>query len=489
MIQDVYRKQLDAILFSVNQYSDDVLNSWIAKVESGWIEKVPGHTPKKIKNLLTFNSSLAAVFISDPPYGAANGAVFSLTDSSKERISAINETLSSGAENIRQLVEYKKDGFQKLQSLPYRDSANNDLRCLAFVVGDQPSQFSIAGLLVDPNIFIQEVVGPRLQIIAKDQFILSVFKKGSPASIYSTLARNGDTLKAEAHTKDLWLLPDFTIGIRANGASIQSLVDKRTTTNLILLLSLDAVLIVAVILVFRNVKHEVQLAQNKADFVSNVSHEIRTPLALISMFAETLEMGRVGSEEKKQEYYSIITKETHRLSGIVNKILSFSQIDANKKNLVFRIVDINTEVNGILKTYDFHLRSKGFGYTFIPGGEVSVQADGEAFAEAVINLIDNAMKYSPDKKFIEITSGIENEYGYVAVKDHGIGISKMDQKHIFDKFFRVSSGDLAKSLGTGLGLSLVKQLTEAQHGHVTVSSAPGKGSVFTLYFLLKKTES
>src|SRR6185295_10483770 len=106
------------------------------------------------------------------------------------------------------------------------------------------------------------------------------------------------------------------------GNTIQQLVAERTKTNLILLLSLDAILITAVILVFRNVKKEVQLAQNKADFVSNVSHEIRTPLALISMFAETLEMNRVNTEAKKHEYYNIISKEAQRLSGIVNKILN-----------------------------------------------------------------------------------------------------------------------------------------------------------------------
>ena len=244
------------------------------------------------------------------------------------------------------------------------------------------------------------------------------------------------------------------------------------------------ILIIAVILVFRNVKKEVQLAQNKADFVSNVSHEIRTPLALISMFAETLEMGRVKSEEKKQEYYGIISKETHRLSGIVNKILNFSQTEANKKTLNIESISLNKSIQDVLTTYDFHLKNKGFEYSFEKTDELFVKADKEAFVEIIINLIDNAIKYSEDKKRIEISTGLENTYGYVAVKDQGIGISSMDQKHIFDKFYRVSSGDLAKSKGTGLGLSLVKQLIEAQQGKITVSSSPGNGSLFTLYFPL-----
>ncbi|MBY0432777.1 MAG: HAMP domain-containing histidine kinase, partial [Cyclobacteriaceae bacterium] len=328
------------------------------------------------------------------------------------------------------------------------------------------------------------LVGPRLQAVAKDQFILSVFRKNQSAPIYSTLQADTTSAKTEALTKDFWLFPDYALGIRTQGTSLQALIRERTTTNLILLLALDVVLIIAVILVFRNVKKEVQLAQNKADFVSNVSHEIRTPLALISMFAETLEMGRVKSEEKKQEYYGIISKETHRLSGIVNKILNFSQTEANKKKLDILSIHLGNEVKEILATYDFHLRNKGFTHTFSENSTVWVDADKEAVVESVINLIDNAIKYSSAEKKIEISIDIENGFGTVAVKDHGVGISKMDQKHIFDKFYRVSSGNLAKSTGTGLGLSLVKQLMEAQKGKITVDSTEGKGSLFTLYFPL-----
>jgi two-component system, OmpR family, phosphate regulon sensor histidine kinase PhoR len=240
------------------------------------------------------------------------------------------------------------------------------------------------------------------------------------------------------------------------------------------------------VLVFRNLKKEVDLAQNKADFVSNVSHEIRTPLALISMFAETLEMDRLPSEEKKKEYYSIISKETQRLSGIVNKILNFSQTEANKKRFHLESLHIDTELNGILSTYQFHLRNKGFEYTYSPAGDVWIYADHEALTEIIINLIDNAIKYSDSDKRIEIDTGVEGIYGFIAVRDYGVGISQADQKHIFDKFYRVSSGNLAKSRGTGLGLSLVKQLIEAQAGKITVKSQPGKGSEFKIYFPLNK---
>ncbi len=485
MIQGIYTKQLEAILFSVNQYSDDIFNTWILKIENDLDETTGKDTiSAKLDRLLSYNSSLNSVFICDSVNGAPVLNFFSSRDSTANLLrTKVEKALPQSKELIQQLISYKRNGFQKVVRLTYSWEEREDLQCLIFITENKSRAFRIVGFMVDPELFVQDLVGPRLQVIARDQFILSVFDKSQTAPLYSTLSLDSLTA-SEALTKDFWQFPDYQLGIRTRGSSLQKLIDERTTTNLLLLISLDVILIIAVILVFRNVKKEVQLAQNKADFVSNVSHEIRTPLALISMFAETLEMGRVTSEEKKQEYYNIISKETHRLSGIVNKILNFSQTEANKKVLNIESIGLHKSIHEVLTTYDFHLKNKGFEYSFVETDELYVKADKEAFVEILINLIDNAMKYSEDRKRIEISTGRENSYGYVAVKDHGIGISSMDQKHIFDKFYRVSSGDLAKSKGTGLGLSLVKQLMEAQQGKITVSSAPGNGSLFTLYFPL-----
>ncbi len=228
-----------------------------------------------------------------------------------------------------------------------------------------------------------------------------------------------------------------------------------------------------------------ELAQIKSDFVSNVSHELRTPLALISMFAETLEMGRVKNDEKKQEYYNIISQETNRLSRIVNKILSFSKMEAGKRTYNFEQADINEIVYKVYETYKFHLENNGFKFNLIAGKDIpSIKADPEAISEAVINLIDNAVKYSDQNKEITITTGIEKENIFIEVKDNGIGISPDDQKKIFDKFYRVSTGLVHNSKGTGLGLSLVKHIVDAHKGKIELKSTPGKGSIFKLIFPL-----
>lgn len=482
VIEDIYKKQLETILFSVNQYSDDALSRWIAKIEIG-IERNEDSL-SVLQPLLSLNSSIHSVFLVDSAGERTTTHTFSLIKTRGDSLRLeIEGRLRQNTTQIQQLIKYKKSGFQKTEVSRYQGKADENFQLLFFIV-EGARGLRVAGLLIDPNAFIEDMVGPKLQTISKEQFILSAFDKSSGRLIYSTMQNDTVSLSSFPFSKDFWIFPDYAVGIRTQGASLKQIVRDRTNTNLVLLVGLDVVLIVALALAFRNVKKEVQLAQNKADFVSNVSHEIRTPLALISMFAETLEMGRLQSEEKKQEYYSIISKETHRLSGIVNKILNFSQTEAGKKTLHIETVNLATEMQQILKTYDFHLKNKGFEYQVTTTPELQVRADKQALIEMIINLIDNAIKYSATSRRIEITQGKEDHLGWIAIKDYGIGISKADQKHVFDKFYRVSSGNLAKSQGTGLGLSLVKQLIEQQNGKISVTSELGSGSTFKLFFPL-----
>lgn len=486
MIEGIYQKQLEAILFSVNQISDATINSWMAKAEAGKNQLANGvmeePLPPPLQNLLSLNSSIQLIFSIDTASQKANLVLFSLDSMLGVQLKPfVENSLAQSKGQITQLLKYRRSGFQKIESI---QSTNPRLQNLIFIAEGTSNPWQVAGFTIDSELFIEDVVGPLLQRISKEQFVLTVFNKETKSRVYSTETSDTTSLASASLTKDLWVFPNYALGIRTKEASLQQLVRNRTTTNLYLLVGLDVVLIAALILAFRSVKKEVQLAQNKADFVSNVSHEIRTPLALISMFAETLEMGRVKSEEKKQEYYSIINKETHRLTGIVNKILNFSQTEAGKKKLHPQIIDLTSEIKDVLKTYDFHLRNKGFEYDFKASESLAVLADKEAMTEIIINLIDNAVKYSAEKKQVVITTGRENGFGWASFKDYGVGISATDQKHIFDKFYRVSSGDLAKSRGTGLGLSLVKQLIEQQHGKITVSSELGKGSVFVVYLPL-----
>jgi two-component system phosphate regulon sensor histidine kinase PhoR len=251
---------------------------------------------------------------------------------------------------------------------------------------------------------------------------------------------------------------------------------------------MDLVLISGTWLIFRNVKRQVELSQMKSDFVSSVSHEIRTPLALISMYIETLEMGRVKEPSKVKEYYNVILNETSRLSGMVNRILSFSQIESQKRKYSFSAVEINEVVEQSTLTFRYSLDSKGFVFSFEPGNDLpEILADREAIADAFVNLVDNAIKYSAERKEIIVRTGMSDNYVYIEVEDHGIGIPEKSQKYIFDKFYRVTETNLANRVkGSGLGLAIVKNIMDVHKGIAFVRSTPGEGSLFRLSFPIKK---
>ena len=221
----------------------------------------------------------------------------------------------------------------------------------------------------------------------------------------------------------------------------------------------------------------------KSDFVSNVSHELRTPLALIRMYAETLEMGRLAGEGKKQEYYATIVKETERLTHLVNNLLNFSRMEAGRRPYALAPVDLNAAVGRVLDSFSPHLKSEGFApVVSLDPGVPPVRADLEAVQEAVINLLDNAVKYSGAQRYLRVATGVGPGGPYVEIEDHGRGIPPEYRERIFETFFRVPSGGNPGASGSGLGLSIARHIMEAHGGRIDLRSTPGKGSTFTLVF-------
>jgi two-component system, OmpR family, phosphate regulon sensor histidine kinase PhoR len=172
----------------------------------------------------------------------------------------------------------------------------------------------------------------------------------------------------------------------------------------------------------------------------------------------------------------------------VNRILSFSQIESNKRKYYFSESSINEIVENAALTFRYSIENKGFIYSFKPDNSLPlVFVDKEAIADAFVNLIDNAMKYSAEIKEIVVRTGKYDEYIYVEVEDHGIGISEKNQKYIFDKFYRVTEMNLANKVkGSGLGLAIVKHIMDAHDGRIYVKSSPGSGSKFRLSFPVKQ---
>jgi signal transduction histidine kinase len=241
-----------------------------------------------------------------------------------------------------------------------------------------------------------------------------------------------------------------------------------------------------VALTYYSVSKELELARLKSDFVSNVSHELRTPLALIRLYAETLELGRIKTPEKAGEYYRIVREESERLSALINNILDFSRIEAGRKEYDFCKTDIAELVGNTLDSYRYQIEQQGFAFEQSIDADIPpVHVDREAIARSLVNLINNALKYSADEKFLGVKLYRADGVLKLEVVDRGIGIARSEQSKIFEKFYRAGDPLVHNTKGSGLGLSLVSHIAHAHGGRVEVESAPGKGSKFTLFLPLE----
>src|SRR5436190_1082849 len=273
----------------------------------------------------------------------------------------------------------------------------------------------------------------------------------------------------------------LSLGIKFQGTSIQQLGDSWMKTNFLILGFLSVMIVGGLLLTKHMVSKEVALAKLKSDFVSNVSHELRTPLALIRLYAETLELGRITTKDKKQQYYRIIRKESERLTALINNILDFSRIEAGRKEYEFRDTDIADLVRNTLDSYRYQIEQQGFELEEAIDTELpAVRIDREAIARALVNLVNNALKYSKDDKYIGVKLYRDNGAVKLEVADHGIGIARRDQTKIFEKFYRAGDPLVHNTKGSGLGLSLVRHITEAHGGEIEVESSPGAGSKFIM---------
>ena len=282
--------------------------------------------------------------------------------------------------------------------------------------------------------------------------------------------------------------PHLTLAIKYPGTTIADIGAKFLRYNYTVLGGLSLLMIGGILLTMRNISREMKLARLKSDFVANVSHELRTPLALIRLYAETLELGRLSSKEKYQEYFRIIREESERLSALINNILDFSRIEAGRKEYDFKETDLAELVRSSLDSYRFQIEQNGFAFEENISSDIPpVNVDREAIARSLLNLVNNALKYSKDKKYVGVNLYRANGSVNLEVCDRGIGIPVNEQEKIFEKFYRCGDPLVHNVKGSGLGLSLVRHIARAHGGDVLVESAPEQGSKFTIALPLDRS--
>jgi signal transduction histidine kinase len=309
----------------------------------------------------------------------------------------------------------------------------------------------------------------------------------------------GETLYETAPTPDdrfevrrIMTAPSFEglkLALRFRDTSIEQEVRRLAIVKSALIGFIDLMLLAGLYLVFTNVRRELHLSRLKSDFVANVSHELKTPLALIRLFSETLELGRVPSDDKARQYYRVINKESKRLTQLINNILDFSRIEAGRKEYRFTLTDVGEVVREVVEAYRFPIEQQGFQLDVqIAENLPQAVVDPEALSQALLNLVNNAIKYSSDEHYLGLDVRRTGDDLVVSVTDRGVGIPKAEQRRIFEKFYRVENTLVHTTKGSGLGLALVQHIMDAHGGRVELMSAPGVGSTFRLVLPLEREQ-
>ncbi len=481
-IQKVYNNELKTILLSLNEYSTAYIEDLTRNFVLMTLEQKK-QNPKYFsfisKEFLIQNNFIELAMTADTNFSKKTINISSIISSDPNyKQKNINKLLILNKVKIKNL--FKPDSKVYRGHNPFISVINGKLNLLVSPVTLPVVNGQICALLINPELFINQILSNRIKEISQNEFLINISNTQNGKIVYKS--GNFSKLIAE-QTANLVISPNYEISINLKGMNIPALVKSRMLKNLFLILVINLFIIIGLWFVLKNFKREKELAKLQADFISYVSHELRTPLSLIGLFSETLLMGKIDDKKKKAEYYNVIYEESSRLSRLVEKILSFYSLKENKKTYNFTKENLNFVIENILDKYKTHLDNNKFKVIFIPNKLIpDISIDKDSVVEVIINLIDNAMKYSTTQKQIDISTGIENDFLFINVKDYGIGISNINQRRIFEKYYRITNDSLNLIKGTGLGLSIAKEIMKTHNGKILVESSEGKGSCFILKF-------
>jgi signal transduction histidine kinase len=374
------------------------------------------------------------------------------------------------------------------------EAANPLFARLALDIGNLPYLISIErlaarvgnasdtawGIIIDTERLREDVLRPAL----RDHF-------PSGGTSWAVKGRDGSVILASDNpsagpvtfrTNFVSNTPDWTLEFhQASPRLLKAFLLSRRGLYSFVFLLIAGILIFGLVLTIRSVSHELELARMKSDFVSTVSHEFKSPLTSIRQLAEMLQSGRVPSEERRQKYYDVLLEQSERLALLTDNILSLAKIEEGRAEFTFETTDISVLLTEVATSIQERVRHEGFDIGLdVDGGLPFLAVDRTALSQAVTNLVDNAIKYSGDSRRISVSASLEEQAVAIAVQDFGVGIIKEDIDRVFERFYR-GGDELTRTVkGSGLGLTLVREIVAAHRGKVHVESEPGRGSVFSI---------
>jgi two-component system phosphate regulon sensor histidine kinase PhoR len=290
---------------------------------------------------------------------------------------------------------------------------------------------------------------------------------------------------------------EFTVGVRfpttlynwrvqvspLASEELASQVHSRRLLEITMVALSCIVIVIAAFVIVLVAEKERRISTLKSEFVANVSHELKTPLALVRMFAEMLQSGRVSTEAKRKEYLDIIVRESERLTALIENVLDFARLERGRDSYEFADGDVGDAVTRATNVCRYRAEREGVSLTVdISAALPPARIDERAVQLAVINLVDNALKYAPGKE-VHVRAFAQAGCIHIDVIDQGPGIASEDRARIFERFVRLTPNrddkSVAPARGSGIGLALVQHIAESHGGRAWVESEPGHGATFT----------
>ncbi|MDF1741013.1 MAG: HAMP domain-containing sensor histidine kinase [Verrucomicrobiales bacterium] len=331
---------------------------------------------------------------------------------------------------------------------------------------------------------LEDLFVPQQKSVQENEVTLALLDAGGDPVVQSVPGFSTDWSAPFVASEVGQILPRWEVA--AYLLNPDALNQSARTVRLTLLLT-TLVLVGAVsvggVLIMRAVNYEMTLATRKTDFVSNVSHELKTPLTSIRMFSELLEKNQNPDAAQTRQYSSVISKESARLTRLINRLLDFSRLDRGEMKLNKEPIDLAQFLKGIVDTYRMQIEAKDLTLSLsIPADPVpAIEGDVDGLSQVFANLLSNAEKYGGAASEIEME--LRNSGGgvlLVEVKDRGKAISKANQRRIFEKFYRIDESINSGIEGSGIGLALCRQIVDLHGGQIRYSKRDGGGSVFSV---------
>jgi two-component system phosphate regulon sensor histidine kinase PhoR len=319
-----------------------------------------------------------------------------------------------------------------------------------------------------PTLFSEAATPSRVNVLDEEGRI-----------VYGPPLRSGEFTVAVRFPTTLY---GWRVQVSPSGSDeLTARVQNRAMLELVMVVLSCGVIVLGVATILVAAERERRISSLKSEFVANVSHELKTPLALVRMFGEMLQSGRVASEAKRQEYLDIIVGESERLSALIENVLDFARVEKGRQAYDFADGDVGDAVAKAVNVYRTRAEREGVELATDVEPELpQVRIDDRAIQLAVINLIDNALKYAPGSKVVSVRARRENGSIVVRVEDQGPGVPPEDRERIFERFVRGSTsrvrGQERPVRGSGIGLALVKHIVESHGGRAWVDEGRGSGS-------------